>query len=102
AVDGPGGGLVPEPLEPRPGQDGSAVAVVHEAQLGVADQGVIHDPPGDRLELAVDRVLLGLLLPGDTGVDRHPEVVVGHGWSGSPGPGSETPEGRRRRLVVST
>src|SRR5262249_59319754 len=55
----------------------------------------------DRLELAVDRVLLGLLLPGNTRVDRHPEVVIGHGWSSSLGLGSKTREGRRGRLAVT-
>src|SRR3954447_23017558 len=69
AVDGPGGGLVSEPLEARAGQDAPAVAVVDEAELGVALQGVARDPLRQRLELAVDRVLLGLLFPGDTGVD---------------------------------
>ena len=40
AVDGPGGGLVPESLEARADQDAAAVAVVDEPQFGVAFQGV--------------------------------------------------------------
>ena len=100
AVDGPGGGLVPEPLEARAGQDAPADAVVDEAQLGVAFQGVARDALRDRLELAGDRVLLGLLFAGDPGVDRHTEIVIGHGWSSSPGLGSEALDRRRGRLVV--
>src|SRR5262249_44773240 len=61
AVDGPGGGLIPEPLEARAGQDTPAVAVIHEAQLGVAFDGVAGDPLRDGLKLAGDGVLLGLL-----------------------------------------
>ena len=80
AVEGPGGGLVAEPLQPRPEQDGPADAVVDEPQLRVADQPVIADAPVERLELAGDRVLLGLPLGGDPGIDRHAEMVV---WSWS-------------------
>ena len=71
----------------RPGRTryAAADAVVHEAQFGVAFQGVARDPLHDRLKLAGDRVLLGLLFSGDPGVDRHAEIVIGHGWSSSPG-----------------
>jgi hypothetical protein len=99
-VDGPGGSLVPEPLEAWAGQDGSAVAIVHEAQLGVALQGVACDPLADRLELTVNRVLLGLLFPGDAGIDRHSEMTIGHGWSSSPGLRLQTLGRRRVRHVV--
>ena len=79
AVEGPGGGLVAEPLQPRAEQQGPADAVVDEPQLRVAAQPVVADAPVDRLELAGDRVLLGLPLGGDPGVDRHAEMVGGHG-----------------------
>ncbi len=100
AVDDPGGGLVPEPLQARAHQDTPAVAVVDEAQLGVAFQAVALDAPDHRLQLTVDRVLLGLLFPGDAGIERHAEVVVGHGWSSSPGLRSEIPGRRRDRPVA--
>jgi len=41
-----------------------------EPQLEVAAQPVVADAPVERLELARDRVLLGLPLGGDSGVDR--------------------------------
>ena len=77
--------MVPESFEARAGEYVPAVAVVQEVQFGLAFQGVAGDALRDRLELAGDRVVLGLLFPGDPGVDRHTEIVIGHGWSSSPG-----------------
>src|SRR3954447_17180524 len=76
-VEGPGGGLVAEPLQPRAEEQGPADAVVDEPQLGVAAQPVVEDASVERLELTRDRVLLGLPLGGDPGVDRHAEMVGG-------------------------
>ncbi len=45
AIDDAGGGLVPEPFEARAGQDVPAAAIVNEAQLGLAFQGVTGDAP---------------------------------------------------------
>ena len=79
AVDGPGGGLIPESLETRADQDAAADSVVHEAQFGVAYQGILGDSLGDLLKLAGDRVLLGLLFPGNPSINRHTKIVIGHG-----------------------
>src|SRR5262249_38673708 len=95
AVDGPGGDLVAEPLESRPGQDVAAAAVVHEVLFGLASRAIGGDPPLQCLELAGDRVLLLLLFPPDPGIERHAEMVLDHGWSNSPGPGSEGWDGGR-------
>ena len=101
AVDGAGGGLVAEPLQPRPGQQGPADAVVDEPQLRVAVQAVVADAPLERLELAGDRVLLGLLLGGDPGVDRHAEMRVRHGGSSSLGRGLGRPGPRQGLAKVA-
>jgi hypothetical protein len=77
--------LVPESFEARAGQDVPTVAVVHEAQLGRAFQAVTRDALHDRLELAGDGVLLLLLFPGNASIEPHTEIVIGHGWSSSPG-----------------
>jgi hypothetical protein len=79
AVEGSGGGLVAEPLQPRAEEQGPADAVVDEPQFEVAAQPVVADAPVERLELARDRVLLGLPIGGDSGVDRRAEMVGGHG-----------------------
>ena len=79
AIDGAGGDLVAKSLEARADQGVTAEAVVQEAQLGLAFQGVTRDAPPDRLELAGDRCLLGLLIAGDPGIDRRTEIVMGHG-----------------------
>src|SRR5262249_40473603 len=99
AIDGTGGGLVPESFETRADQDIASVAVVHEAQFGLAVQAVAGDALRERLELAGNRVVLDLLFPGDAGIDRHAESVIEHGGSSSPGLGSETPDHCGGRLV---
>ena len=89
SVEGAGGGLVAEPLQARPQEDGPADAVVDEPQLRVAVQAVVADAAVERLELAGDRALLGLPLGGDPGVERHAEGVVVWSWSRSRGRGPE-------------
>ena len=95
AVDGPGGGLVPEPLESRSGQDVAAAAVVHEVQFGLAFRAISGDPLRECLKLAGDRVLLLLLFPRNPGIERRAEIVLDHGSSNSPGPGLEGLDGGR-------
>ena len=68
-------------FEARAGQDVPAAGVVERRQLGLAFQGVAGDAPLDRLELAGDRAVLGLVVAGDPGIDRHPEIVDEHGRS---------------------
>jgi hypothetical protein len=60
AIDRPGSGLIPESFEARPDEEAAADAVVEEAQLGVAFQGVVGDPLLDGFELTGDRIFLGL------------------------------------------
>src|SRR5262249_51466145 len=55
AVEGPGGGLVAEPLQGRAEEQGPADAVVDEPQLRLAARPVLADAPVERLELARDR-----------------------------------------------
>src|SRR5262249_29670481 len=83
AVNGPGSGLIPESFQARTGQGISAVAVVHEAQFGLAFHGVIGHALRERLQLAGDGVLLLLLVAGNPGIDPHSKIVIGHGWSSS-------------------
>ena len=92
--------MVPKSFEAGAYQDTPTVAIVHEAQLGIAFQAVTGDALRHRLQLAVDRVLLGLLFPRDTGIERHTEIIIGHGWSSSLGLRSEIPGRHRDRLVV--
>ena len=57
-----------------------------EARPRVAAQPAVADASVERLDLAGERVLLGLALGGDPGVDRHAEVRGGrHGGSSSLG-----------------
>jgi hypothetical protein len=74
---GPGGGLVAESLQRWPDQGSPAMAVVDEAQFQLAFQPVIADLPLKRLDLARDRVPLGLLLRGEAGIVRHAEMIGG-------------------------
>jgi hypothetical protein len=85
AVEASGGGLVPESFEVRTDQGVPAVAVIDEAELGVAGLAVIRDPLQEHFELAGDRILLGLLVPRDPGIESHTKPVIGHGWSSSLG-----------------
>ena len=85
AVNGTGGGLIPESFEARADKYAAADPVVDEAQFGVAFQGIVGDSLHDRLKLTGDRVLLGLLFSGNPRVDRHTKIVIGHGWSSSAG-----------------
>ena len=77
-VQGPGGGLVPQPLEHRGEEGASAVALVDEGQPRIQGQAVLLDAALEGVELAGDRVVLGLLLGGDAGVDRRPQRGVVH------------------------
>jgi hypothetical protein len=98
AIDGTGRGLVPESFQSRAGQEEAAVALVHEPQFGIAFRAVTGHPLQERLPRAGDGVLLLLLVPGYPGRERHTKMVGGHGWSSSPGLGSETLD--RGRLVA--
>jgi hypothetical protein len=95
-------GLVPESLKTWACQDVPAVAIIHEAKIGIAFQAVARNPLCDRLKLAGDSVLLLLLVPGHPAIEPDTKVVLGHGCSSSSGLKLETPDGGRTVAAEST
>jgi hypothetical protein len=74
-VQGAGGRLVAQPLQRRADERAATVALVDEGRLGVRAQAVPRDAVSQGGDLAGDRVILGLLLGGEAGVDRRPNAV---------------------------
>ena len=76
AVDRAGGGGVAQLLQGWANQRRAADAVIDEAQLRLDDQLVLGGPRQHRVDLRLDRAGVGLVIAGDTRVQRRADAIV--------------------------
>ena len=92
AIDQAGGRLIAEAFQGGPDQHGSALPLIDEAQRILHSEPILADSPREGFDLTADRVLLGLLIRRDAGIDRGPDRGLIHG--------DVPPEGMRRARRV--